>query len=113
MEVKSEAKHIRISPRKVAIVLDQIRGKHTNAAVKLLSFLPQKAADKVMRVLKSAIANAKHNYNLNEAGLFVSRAYVGPGTIIKRFRPVSRGRAHPIKKRTSHITVFVAERGKN
>jgi len=110
MEVRAEAKYIRISPRKVAIILDQLRGKDAAAAVTMLSFLPQKAADKVLRVLRSAIANAKNNYHLPEAGLYISRAIVGGGPMLKRFQPVSRGRAHPIKKRSSHITVCVSER---
>lgn len=106
---KAIAKNVRMSPRKVRRVVNVIRGKDTKTAQTTLKFLPHAAARVVEKVLKSAIANAKENHNLNIETLKVSRAFVDQSTTLKRWRPMSRGRAFPILKKSSHITIEVEE----
>jgi large subunit ribosomal protein L22 len=101
---------IRIAPRKVRVVIDLIRGKDIEDALALLRFLPKRAAEVVGKVVKSAAANAEHNFELNRDRLYVSQAYVDAGPTLKRFQPRQRGQAFQIKKRSSHITVVVRER---
>ena len=110
MEAKAVAKYIRISPRKARQVVDLIRGKRGAEAKAILKVTPNKGAELVENVLKSAIANAEHNYDMNVDELYVSQAYVDQGPSLKRFKPRAMGRADGIKKRTSHITVMVSER---
>lgn len=110
MEAKAIAKYVRMSPMKIGIVLDLIRGKNVNEAFAILQYTPKDAAVVVNKVLKSAVANAENNNNLDASNLFVAEAYVGGGPILKRFRPHAQGRAFSIKKRTSHITLVVKER---
>jgi large subunit ribosomal protein L22 len=98
----------RIAPRKARLVADLIRGRRCDDAVALLRFTPKRAAFLVDRVLKSAMANADEQ-EATMSKLVVAEARVDPGPIIKRFQPKDRGRAHPIQKRTSHITVAVDE----
>jgi len=102
-------KYARISSRKVKLVLDMIRGLDVEDAKTVLKFSPNRASSLVTTVLESAIANA-NELQANVDQLVVSKAIVGEGPTIKRFRPKDRGRAHPINKRTSHITVEVDER---
>jgi len=104
---KAVARYIRISPSKVRIVLDVIRGKKYEDAVAILKNMPNAGAEYVVKVLESAGANAENNLGLNKADLVVAETYVDGGTILKRFQPVSKGRAHSIKKRTSNITVIL------
>lgn len=104
---KAVAKYIRISPSKVRIVLNVIRGKKYEEAVAILKNMPNSGAEYVVKVLESAGANAENNLGLNKADLVVAETYVDGGTILKRFQPVSKGRAHSIKKRTSNITVIL------
>lgn len=106
----AKATDIRISPRKVRVVVDLIRGKDIEDALALLRFLPKRAAEVVGKVVKSAAANAEHNFELNRDRLYVSQAYVDAGPTLKRFQPRQRGQAFQIKKRSSHITVVVRER---
>jgi large subunit ribosomal protein L22 len=101
---------IHIAPRKVRVVVDLIRGKDIEDALALLRFLPKRAAEVVGKVVKSAAANAEHNFELNRDRLYVSQAYVDAGPTLKRFQPRQRGQAFQIKKRSSHITVVVRER---
>lgn len=110
MEAKAIAKHIRISPRKVRIVIDLIRGKNVGEAYAILKHTPKVGSEVVIKVLKSAIANAEHNCELNVDKLFVSAAYVDQGPTMKRIHPRSRGQAFKILKRTSHVTLVVKER---
>lgn len=110
MEAKAIARHIRMSSRKVGIVLDLIRGKDVREAEAILKYTPKDAAVAVEKVLKSAVANAEHNYNLDVNRLYVAEAYACQGTTLKRFRPRAQGRAYRIRKRTSHITLVVKER---
>ena len=108
--VKATAKTIRHPARKVRYVLDLIRGKDAKEALAILKFTPNHAADDVAKVLKSAIANAKHNDKLDEEKLYVKECFANEGFTIKRYMPRAKGSASSIMKRTSHITVVVAER---
>jgi len=110
MEVKATAKTIRHPARKVRIVLDLIRGKDANEALGILKFTPNHAARDIAKVLKSAMANASHNNQLDSSKLYVKECFANEGVTIKRFMPRAKGRATPIMKRTSHITVVVEER---
>lgn len=107
-EVKAIAKYIRMSASKVRRVLDQIRGRSYREALIILEFMPYRACDPVLRVLRSAVANAEHNLGLDPAKLIVSSAYADQGPSLKRFRPRAQGRAYQIRKQTCHITVAVA-----
>lgn len=107
---KATAKTVRIAPRKVRLVVDLIRGKNVGEAISILKFTPNGASTAVEKVLKSAIANAEHNYDLDIESLVVSEAYANEGPTMKRFRPRAKGSAAPILKRTSHITVVVSEK---
>ncbi|BCJ87334.1 50S ribosomal protein L22 [Effusibacillus dendaii] len=110
MEAKAIARHVRIAPRKVRLVVDLIRGKKVGEAIAILKHTPKAASPVVEKVLKSAIANADHNLNLNVDDLVISQIFVDQGTTLKRFRPRAQGRASRIHKRTSHITVVVSEK---
>ena len=110
MEAKATAKYVRIAPRKVRVVMDLIRGKNVQDAFAILKFTPKVGAEAIEKVLKSAVANEENNFDMNEDNLYVSEAYVDQGPTLKRIHPRSRGQAFKILKRTSHITVVVAER---
>ena len=110
MEAKAVAKYVRIAPRKVRIVIDLIRGKDVSEAFAILKFTPKIGAVAIEKVLKSAVANAEHNFNMNTDKLYISSAFVDQGPTLKRIHPRSRGQAFKILKRTSHITVVVAEK---
>jgi large subunit ribosomal protein L22 len=110
METKAVVKHVRISPQKARLVVDLIRGKKAEDADTMLSFTHKKAADIVRKVLKSAMANAVQNPNIDENILYVEKIFVDQGPSLKRWRARAQGRAAPIKKRTSHITVVLGER---
>ena len=110
MEAKAVAKYIRISPRKARQVIDLIRGKNVHEAFAILKFTPNKGGEIIEKVLKSAVANAEHNLELDANSLVVGKAYVDQGPTLKRFKPRAMGRADAIRKRTSHITVVVTEK---
>ena len=110
METKAVAKYIRIAPRKVRIVLDLIRGKNVAEAFAILKFTPKAGADVVEKVLRSAVANAENNFDMDVDKLFVKTAFADQGPTLKRIHPRSRGQAFKILKRTSHVTVIVEER---
>ena len=110
MEVKAQAKTVRITPRKVRLVIDLIRGKDVKEAAAILEFTNRGASTAVAKVLKSAVANAVHNNGMNEEKLYVKACYVDEGMTLKRFMPRAKGSAAQILKRTSHITVVVEER---
>lgn len=110
MEAKAVAKYIRISPRKARQVMDLIRGKDVREALAILKFTPNKGAELIEKVLRSAVSNAEHNYEMDVDSLVVSRCYVDEGPTLKRFKPRAMGRADAIRKRTSHITVIVSEK---
>jgi large subunit ribosomal protein L22 len=108
--VRAVAKDIHISPQKVRLVIDQVRGKRVNEALAILRFLPQGAAREVARVVRSAAANAEHNNDMDPEDLVIALAYADEGMKLKRFTARSRGRPGPILKRFSHITIVVEER---
>ena len=110
MEARAIAKYVRMSPMKVGVVLDLIRGKNVNEAFAILQYTPKDAAVVINKVLKSAVANAENNHDLNVENLYVAEPFVGAGPTLKRFRPMGHGKAFRINKRTSHITVVVKER---
>jgi large subunit ribosomal protein L22 len=107
METKAEAKFVRVSPRKVRLVMDQVRGKRVEDAMGLLSFAPQKGAHVLKKLLDSAVANAEQNSGIDADTLYVKRVYANEGPTLKRFRPRALGRATRIRKRTSHLTVIL------
>lgn len=109
MEVKAVAKYIRISPFKVRMLIDSIKGKSVEKALDGIKFMPQKAAKILVKVIQSAIANADQNPNVDIDSLVISNVIVDQGPVLKRFRARARGRGSRILKRTSHITVILAE----
>lgn len=110
MEARAVSRHLRISPRKARLVVDMIRGKSVGEALRILDFTPRKAARMVTKTLKSVIANAENTQSVDVDQLYVKRIAVDEGVTIKRFLPRAHGRATPIRKRTSHITIVVDER---
>ena len=110
MEARAYLKYARISPRKVQIVLDLIRGKDTDTAMAILKNTPKAASEYLIKLLKSAIANAEHNFNMDVSRLYVSECFVCPGPTLKRIMPRAKGSADRILKRTSHVTIVVKER---
>ncbi|NCB63753.1 MAG: 50S ribosomal protein L22 [Clostridia bacterium] len=110
MEAKAYLNYIRISPRKVQIVCDLIRGKSVGQATAILMNTPKAASEPMLKLLKSAAANAENNHAMDPEKLYVSQTFATPGPIIKRMRPRAQGRGFRINKRTSHITIAVAEK---
>ena len=110
MEAKAHLRYVRISPRKIQIVCDLIRGKSVAQATAILMNTPKAASEPLLKLLKSAAANAENNHQMDPEKLYVSATYANPGPIIKRMRPRAQGRAFRINKRTSHITVVVSEK---
>ena len=109
MEVKATAKYMRISAQKVRKIVGAIKGKPAEAGINALKFMPQKSAGLVEKILRSAIANADQNANMDVDSLVIKNIIVNEGPTLKRFRARARGRASRILKRTSHITVIVSE----
>ena len=110
MEAKAYLRYIRISPRKVQIVADLIRGKDVGSAMAILMQTPKAASEPMMKLLKSACANAENNFNMDVSKLYVSECFVCPGPTLKRIMPRAKGSADRILKRTSHVTMVVKER---
>ena len=110
MEARAEHKFARISPRKVKIVCDLIRGKDVKMAEALMMQTPKAGSELLIKVLKSAVANAENNHDMDADNLYVKETYANPGPILKRGMPRAPGRMYRINKRTSHITVVVAEK---
>lgn len=109
--MKATATHVRISPRKVRMVVDAVRGKSVSHAMTILAFTPRKAAHSVQKLLKSAVANAAENHGVDDVdSLVIDRIMVDEGPTLKRYTPRARGRATPIHKRTSHIRIALRER---
>jgi large subunit ribosomal protein L22 len=109
--MKASATHIRISPRKVRMVVDTVRGKSVSQALSILGFTRKKAALPVQKLLKSAVANAVENGGISDVDtLVIDRIMVDEGPTLKRYMPRARGRATPIRKRTSHIRIMLRER---
>lgn len=109
MESKATLKYARISPRKVQIVMDLIRNQPADKAMAILKFTPKAACEPLAKLLKSAMANAENNHNMDVNKLYVAECYTCPGPILKRIRPKDHGRAHRILKRTSHMTLVLRE----
>ena len=109
MEARAYAKYIRISPRKVKIVLDLIRNQPADKAMAILKYTPKAACECLIKLLKSAMANAENNHNMDVSRLYVAECYVGAGSTLKRIRPRAQGRAFRINKRTSNITLVLKE----
>lgn len=110
MEAVAYLKYARISPRKVSIVLDLIRNKPVDVAAAILRHTPKAACEDLAKLLKSAVANAENNHNMDKDKLYVAECFVCPGPILKRIRPKDHGRAHRIEKRTSHVTIVLREK---
>ena len=109
MEITAKLNHLRVTARKAREVVDLIRGKTAIEAKALLSFAVRRSAEPILKLLNSAIASAKHNFQIEEGNLYVSKTMVDEGPTLKRSHPVSRGRAYPIMKRSSHITIILSE----
>jgi len=107
---KAHLKYARISPRKVQIVCDLIRGKDTKMARAILMQTPKAASELLLKLLNSAVANAENNHDMDPDSLYVSEVFANPGPILKRMMPRARGSADRINKRTSHITIVVREK---
>ena len=107
--VQAVTRKVRISSKKIRPLMDSIVNKPAMQAVDILTFVPNKAARIVLKTLKSAIANAENNHNLSSATLFVVEAHIDDAQVLKRFLPVARGSAHPIKKRSSHVRIVLSE----
>ena len=107
---RAEVKYVRISPRKVQIICDMIRGKDADVAMALMQHTPKMGCEYMIKLLKSAMANAENNFEMDPEKLYVQTAYANGGPILKRGRPRAQGRMYRINKRTSHITIVVAER---
>lgn len=110
MEAKAQARFVRIAPRKVRIVMDLIRGKDVDEALSILKFTPKRASAILEKVVRSAVANAENNLDMERDSLYIYKAYADEGPTLKRYRPRAMGRATRIRKRTSHITVVLRER---
>ena len=110
MEAKAYLRHARISPRKVQIVLDLIRNKPVEEATAILALTPKAASEPLAKLLKSAIANAENNFNMDKKNLYVAECFVCPGPMLKRIRPRAQGRAFRVMKRTSHVTMVLREK---
>ena len=110
MEAKAHLKYLRISPRKVKILCDLIRGKDAATAMAILKHTPKAASESLIKLLNAAVANAEHNFDMDPSKLVVSKCFVTPGPTLKRMMPRAKGRGDRILKRTSHITLAVAEK---
>ena len=110
MEARAYLKYARISPRKVCIVLDLIRGKNVDEAMGILKNTRKAASEYLIKLLNSAVANAENNFGMDKSKLYVSECFVCPGPTLKRIMPRARGSADRILKRTSHVTIAVKER---
>ena len=107
---RATAKYIRVTPRKVKIVVDLIRGKQVDQALAILAYTPKSAAPYVDKLLNSAIANAENNLEMDRSSLYVAEAYANQGPTLKRYWARSHGRADMIKKHTSHITIVLDQK---
>ena len=107
-EVQAVAKYVRMAPSKIRRILRLIQGKSYQEALTLLEFLPHASCEPIIKVLRSAVANAKNNLGFDETKILVKEAYADQGPVMKRFRPRAQGRAYRILKPTSHITIVVS-----
>ena len=110
MEARAYLRGLRITPRKVKIVLDLVRNKPVGTAIAILQHTPKAASEPLLKLLKSAMANAENNHAMDVSKLYVKECFVGPGKVMKRMMPRARGSADIILKRSSHITMVLAEK---
>ncbi|MCB6365837.1 50S ribosomal protein L22 [Intestinibacillus massiliensis] len=110
MEAKAYVRNVRIAPRKVKILCDLIRGKDAGTAAAIIMNTPKAASEIMIKLLKSCVANAENNHNMDTDKLYISQVFVTPGPVMKRVMPRAQGRAFRILKRTSHITMVLAEK---
>src|SRR5277367_5561362 len=110
MPFQASHRYARISPRKARLLMNLVRGRDVDDAITLLRFSKQRVSGMIEKVVRSAVANANENPNPPRNTLYVAKAWVDPGPVIKRFQPKDRGKAYPIKKRTAHLVVTVDER---
>lgn len=110
MEVKASLNNARVGAQKARLVVDLVRGKDVNEAVKILTFLNKKSAGMVKKLIESAVANAEHKKVMDIDNLFVKAIWVDQGPVLKRFRPRAQGRAFGVRKKTSHINVVLEEK---
>ena len=110
MEARAQVTHVRMSPRKVKVVLDLIRNKPVEIATAIVKNTPKAACEPVGKLLASAVANAENNYNMDKSNLYVAECFACPGPILKRIRPRAQGSAYRINKRTIHITLVLKEK---
>ena len=113
MEARAHLRYARIAPRKVSVVLDLIRNQDLDKALAILQYTPKAASELLLKLVKSAAANAENNHNMDKNNLYVAECFVTPGPTLKRMRPRAQGRAFRVLKRTSHITVVVANKEGN
>lgn len=109
LKAVAKLNHVRISPRKVKIVLDLIRGRSVKQAVAILKYTPKAACSLLIKLINSAQANAVNNFGMDGSNLYVDECFVTPASILKRVRPVSKGRSYRILKRMSHVTIKLKE----
>jgi large subunit ribosomal protein L22 len=110
MEASAVARYIRISPRKVRLIMDELRGRKVEEALNMLSFTPQKGGRILKKLINSAVANAQQNSGVDVDKLFIYRMFADEGPTLKRFSPRAQGRATRILKRTSHLTVILNDK---
>jgi large subunit ribosomal protein L22 len=110
IEVRAVAKYIRMSPRKVRLVVDLVRGRQVEEALQILDLTPKAAAEPVAKAIRSAVANADENLGLSVSDLYIARITADEGPTLKRGRPGARGRFKPLLKRSTHVSVVLAER---
>ena len=110
MEAKAIVRNVRMTPRKMKLICDLIRGKDANTAMAIILNTPKAASEVMAKLLKSAMANAENNFNMDPDALYVKEVHVAPGPVMKRVMPRAQGRAFRILKRTSHVTVVLAEK---
>jgi large subunit ribosomal protein L22 len=109
MEARAVARYVKISPQKAGLIMDEVRGKKVDEALRVLSFSPKKGARLLKKLIDSAVANAEANKEIDVDTLFIKRLYADQGPVMKRFQPRAMGRATRIRKRTSHLTVILDE----
>ncbi len=110
MEIMAAAKFIRVSPRKIRLIMDQVRGRKVEEALNILSFAPHKGARILIKLINTAVSNAEQNSDIDVDSLYIKRLYADEGPTMKRWRPRAQGRATRINKRASHMTIIVDER---
>lgn len=110
MEARAIVRNVRMTPRKMKLICDLIRGKDAGTAMAIIMNTPKAASEVMAKLLKSAVANAENNHNMDTDKLYVKEVHVAPGPIMKRIMPRAKGRAFRILKRTSHVTLVLAEK---